>query len=163
MPAKTTEPVRRSRGFTLLELVVVIVILGAISVVIVPTFNGMISLRSAGWRDEVEAALRHAQKSAVAHRRLVCVTLAADAVSLQMATANPAASCDTDMPGPGGAPPFARSAHSPDTRIAPAGVLYFQPDGRATTDAAGSVAVTRTISMKDVPDLRIDGVTGFIR
>ena len=44
----------------------------------------------------------------------------------------------------------------------PAGTLYFQPDGRITSDGAGSSAANTTISIAGEPDLLVVGETGHV-
>lgn len=71
----------RQRGFTLVELVTIIVILGIVSAVALPRFfdNPVFESRMAA--DQVKSALRYAQKVAVASRGAVTVNIstAADA------------------------------------------------------------------------------------
>lgn len=63
-------------GFTLTELITVIVILGIISVVALPRFFTLSDFEDRGSADQVKAALRFAQKTAIAQHRNVNVTLA---------------------------------------------------------------------------------------
>lgn len=65
-----------SRGFTLLELVVVIVIVGVLGVAVTARFTGRDGFDSRGFYDTATATVRFAQKTAVAWRRpvFVCVT-----------------------------------------------------------------------------------------
>jgi MSHA pilin protein MshC len=54
------------RGYTVVELVVVIVILGVIAAIAGPRFFGTRTFAERGYADEVAAAMRYAQKIAVA-------------------------------------------------------------------------------------------------
>ena len=67
----------RSPGFTLIELVVIIVIVGALALVAGPRFMGNESFDSRRFYDKATAIVRFAQKTAVAWRRpvFVCVTV----------------------------------------------------------------------------------------
>jgi hypothetical protein len=121
-------------------------------------------LRDDAWRDQVLAALRYGQKSAVAHRRLVCVTVNSTSLSLRIASANPASSCNSDLRGPEGSAVFATNGDSSSTTaVAPAGVIYFQPDGRATSDGAGTTVSSRTVSMSGVSSITVNGETGYVQ
>jgi len=64
---------RRVTGFTLTELVVVIVIAGILSAVVYNKVD-VNSFKAEGSTDEVKAALRYAQKLAIAQRRNVYIT-----------------------------------------------------------------------------------------
>lgn len=113
---------RREAGFTMLELVVTIVILGILAAIAIPRFVGRNVFDERGYFDQVRTALRYGQKIAIAKRREVCVTVAAASVAL---TFNP-------VPG-SGAPCAAFAAvnlpGSSDPYIlpAPAGVAIVPP------------------------------------
>jgi MSHA pilin protein MshC len=64
------------RGFTLTELVVIIVIIGILAVSAIPRFFDNDAFQQRGAADQVKASLRFAQKVAVAQHRDVSVTLA---------------------------------------------------------------------------------------
>jgi MSHA pilin protein MshC len=66
----------RANGFTLIELVTVIVILGVLAAIAGPRFFGENIFRVRGYADEVATALRYAQKIAVASGCPVQVSLA---------------------------------------------------------------------------------------
>jgi MSHA pilin protein MshC len=154
-----------SQGFTMVELVVIIVILGVISAVILPKLDLASGLSEDARRDQVVAGLRYARQTAVSHRRLVCVTVGASSISLQIASANPATVCTTDLAGPDGTGVFASDlSDGTGNSVTPAGTIYFQPDGRVSTDGAGATIASRTIridaSLTNVIDLL--GETGYV-
>lgn len=63
----------RSAGFTIVELVVTLVIIGILAAIAIPRFQDTSAFTQRGFSDEVRAALRYAQKLAIAKRREVCV------------------------------------------------------------------------------------------
>ena len=153
----------RQRGFTMTELIIIMVLVGVLAVSVMPKLQATIALRDDSWRDGLVTAMRYAQKTAVSHRRLVCVSVADTSVTLTIASANPATSCDQNVTGPTGAAAFATADNSAMlTAVSPAGVLYFQPDGRVTSDGAGATASTRIISLTGTSSIAVRGETGHV-
>jgi MSHA pilin protein MshC len=157
MCAKSSE-----RGFTLLELVTVLLLVGILAVVAIPKLQGAVSFRDDGWHDQLVAALHYAQKMAVSHRRLVCASVGAAGVALSIASTNPATSCGVVLPGLDGQALAADSKGGAAASIGPAGTVFFQPSGRVTSDGAGSSSATRTISIAGQPDIVLIGETGHV-
>jgi len=75
---------RRARGFTLIELIMVIVLLGVLAVFAAPKLNLSI-FNERGFHDVTLAYLRYAQKTAIAQRRTVCVAFTSASASLRIA------------------------------------------------------------------------------
>lgn len=160
MPVHTPAP-RPAAGFTLPELLGVIVLTSVLAVFAMPSLDGVLGLRDEAWRGELIAALRQARQTAVAHRRLVCVSVATGGVALRIAAANPASDCGHPLPGPDGQSTFATGSGSA-TAVSPAGILYFQPDGRATTDPQGSLTGLWQISITGQTPITLQGETGHV-
>ncbi|HLA35692.1 MAG TPA: GspH/FimT family pseudopilin [Rhodocyclaceae bacterium] len=138
-------------GFTLIELIVVMVILGIMAIAIVPRFADKSVFESRGFRDETVSLLRYAQKSAVAQRRTVCVTVAATGVTLQIAAAAEATNCVVGDP-------LLTLPSTPRTGSGLAGDSFnFLPSG------ATSGANTLTLTVSGANDIQIDAVTGYVR
>ena len=110
----------------------------------------------------VVAALRHAQATAQSHRRLVCASVATGAVTLSIATSNPATACASALPGPDGGAAYASDDRGTATSVAPAGVLYFQPNGRITADGAGASATDRSVVIDGQDAIGIVAETGHV-
>ena len=166
MYATCTERVPRPRpprGFTAVELITVMVLVGVLAVVALPRLDAAMSLRSAAWRDQVQAGLLQARSLSQGHRRLVCVSLTTGELRLSMASANPASSCNTVINGLDGDARWAVDSHNIAVTVNPAGTLYFQPDGRITSDGAGAFSVSATISVAGESRLVLTGETGHVR
>lgn len=154
---------RRRRGFTAVELITVMVLVGVLAVVVLPRLDAALSLKGAAWRDQVQAGLLQARSLAQGHRRLVCVTVATGSVRLSMASANPASDCDTPVNGLDGDARWAVDPHAITLTASPSGTLYFQADGRVTSDGAGTAAVNTTIAVAGEASLVVTGETGHVR
>jgi MSHA pilin protein MshC len=150
-----------STGFTLPELLGVIVLTSVLAVFAMPSLDGVFGFRDEAWRGELIAALRNARQTAVAHRRLVCVSIATGGVSLRIAATNPASTCTDPLVGPDGQSVYATGSGTATT-LSPAGPLYFQPSGRATADAAGTSSATWQIGITGQTTITVLGETGHV-
>ena len=92
---------RRSRGFTLVELVLVIVMLGIISFVASGRISDRDQVNARGFADQVASTLRFAQKAAIAQRRNVYVNI--DTTNRRVrACLDTSSSCATPISSPAG-------------------------------------------------------------
>ena len=95
--------VRRQRGFTLIELIMVIIMLGVLAVFAAPRMFDSSDFYARGFHDETLALLRYAQKAAIAQRRTVCVTFSTTApasATLSIASAAALNACSISLIGP---------------------------------------------------------------
>lgn len=72
---------RHARGFTLVELVMIMVVIGILAAVALPRMDTSI-YRVLEFHDKTMTALRYAQKTATSHRRMVCVAFTTTTVTL---------------------------------------------------------------------------------
>lgn len=162
-PDAQRTPRRAARGFTVIELVAVMVLIGVVAVIGLPRLEAALAFRGDEWRDQVLAALRHAAATSQGHRRLVCATVATGAVTLTIATSNPATACAGALAGTDGNAAWARDSRGITTAVTPAGALYFQPDGRVTSDGAGTTATDRSIAISGQDAIVVVAQTGHVR
>lgn len=69
------------RGFTLIELIAVLVILGIVASVTATHLGDDTALNKRGFYDQVLSALRHAQQTAISQQRFVCVAFTQNSIS----------------------------------------------------------------------------------
>jgi MSHA pilin protein MshC len=134
-------------GFTLVELVTVIVIIGIIAVVAAPKFFSAQGFSERGYFDEVASALRYAQKLSVATQCLVQVNIAANRYDLFFPNDTDAdpTTCDVSPAVYGASPVRSPAGQDNFARAAPNGVVIgnlvvvFDAEGRPS--AGGMVAI----------------------
>ncbi len=141
----------RHHGFTLIELIMVLVLVGVLAVVLVPRLNTK-DFEARGFHDETLALLRYAQKTAIAQRRTVCVVFTNSTATLSIASAAGSNSCSVAVVGPqGGA--AAITARSSITYAATPTNFFFnalgQPSvGQSLQVASGGTALSLGITVE---------------
>lgn len=137
-------------GFTLIELIMVVVMLGVLAVFAAPRILNTGDFKARGFHDETLSLLRYAQKTAIAQRRTVCVALNDSGVTLTMDTATvPDGACDATL-----APPNAPRGGSGLS----GSVTAFQYSALGNTNQTSNVAIAIT----DSTPITIDAATGYV-
>jgi MSHA pilin protein MshC len=155
--AMSSHSCRQQRGFTLIELIMTIIIVGIISVVAIPRFTSNSVFQSRGFADQVQAALRYAQKTAIAQRRNVCVAFtlpAPSTISLTIANVSGVASpCVANLDFPEGG----------NTITAPTGIAFAALPADFSFNGQGSPSAGQTINVTGVTNgITIEAETGYV-
>ncbi len=77
------------RGFTMVELIVVIILIGILSAVGISRLSLITGYDEIAYRDSLKSTLEYARRTAVASRRVVCATVAGSALTLQIEETTP--------------------------------------------------------------------------
>ena len=153
-------PVRAGSGFTLIELVVTMIIVGVLAVVAMPKLNTN-TFDTTGFYQEVVSSVRYAQKEAIAKHRFVCVNLAVSSVTIRYAK-GATTTCDTELVSPRGVSPFTVTAKSGVT-LSPATSFLFDALGRPrTTGNAALGQLTVSITGDGTQSFVVEAETGYV-
>jgi MSHA pilin protein MshC len=142
-------------GFTLVELVVTLIIIGLLAAVIGPRFIGNDAFASRGFFDEAHSVVRYAQKTAIAWRRPVFVCVTATTVS-----AGTVSGCGSLVVHP--------ATGDPLTTTAPSGVTLtsasfsFDGGGRPNPNAQTTIAFTSGIAGDPARQIVVEAGTGYV-
>jgi MSHA pilin protein MshC len=160
IPANYMRPIEKIHGFTLVELIMVMIIIGILAVAVVPRMFDRKIYESRGFYDETLAALRYAQKSAIAQRRTTCVAFTSTTVTLKIVTAAGSTDCNTasglaNLVSPTGASPF--------TVTAKPGVAFSVIPNGVSFYASGQASNRRTIQVAGVAGIiTVEQATGYV-
>lgn len=161
-PGKSGYAPENHAGFTLVELIMTMVIIGVLAVVAAPRFFNNNVFQSRGFADQVQATLRYAQKEAIAQHRNVCVAFtlpAPSTIALRIASVDGAASaCDTDLIAPTGGAYLITAPAGIAFGAAPAPANFgFDALGRPNPNAAQTISITGATN-----GITIEAETGYV-
>jgi MSHA pilin protein MshC len=144
-----------NRGFSLVELIVVLVVMGVLAVVAMGKFGERAGFEARGYLEQAQALTRYAQKAAIAQRRSVFVMINAGSLAacFDAGCAEP-----VKDPGTGGAlslPAAAGVAFG----LAP-GSFSFDGLGRPNPD--GQYAVSVSVSGGGSSNFTVERETGYV-
>jgi len=150
------------RGFTLIELVTVVMLLGMLSVVLVPRAFNSQDFNTRGFHDETLAFVRYAHKTAIAQRRTVCLAFTTSSVALTIAPLPASSACTAALAGPTGQSPALLTARPGATYGAQPLDFGFNGLGQPV-DALGTLMPTQTLQVTGMaPALVVESVTGYV-
>jgi MSHA pilin protein MshC len=141
---------QNSDGFTLVELIVVLIIAGAIAVVAIPRLMGPTEFEAMGFYDSAQATVRYAQKVAIAQRRPVFVVI--DPSQVRLCYDGGCAAAVTDP-----------LRNQPFSTQAPGGIALagssFSFDGLGRPSSSATISVT---SSDGTRNFFVEAETGYV-
>jgi MSHA pilin protein MshC len=150
-------------GFTLVELVTTLVVLGIIAAVAGPRMFGPDAFKSRGFYDQATATVRYAQKIAIAQRRPVFVCVNAPAVG--DISVSYASGCAVQISDPDKNPGDTLKVSAPSgvslASNAPGGIFSFL-SGLGQTSAKVTITLNSTIADDPARSIVIENETGYV-
>ena len=148
------------RGFTMVELVAMMVIMGVLAAIAAPRFFERSIFDSRGFYDQVISTLRYAQKAAIAQHRFVCVAFTANRATLTYDPITPSAThtvaaCNANLTGPTGQAPYSVFSNNASFQGGAPAAFNFDALGRA------SVAMVITVNGYATP-ITVEAGTGYV-
>jgi MSHA pilin protein MshC len=145
----------KTSGFTLIELIIIMMIVSVLAIAAIPRLLGTQTFDARSFHDQTVAALRYAQKAAIAQRRTVCVTAGTGSITLTIASAAGSSTCDTSLAGPTGSSPFAINA--------PSGVSYSAAASFSFSSLGQPSGSTKIFQVNGVADsITVEQETGYV-
>ena len=143
--------ISHNAGFTLIELIAMMIIIGILAIAVLPRFADQSVFVSRGFHDETLSLLRYAQKTAIAQRRTVCISLNATGVTMTI---------DTDTPADGicNTSPTLPNIPRGGSGLAAGSVAAFQFTPLGSTDQTTNVAITIAGST----GITVEAATGYV-
>jgi MSHA pilin protein MshC len=152
----------KERGFTMVELIVVMVLVGILSAVALPNVTQAFAVKAPGYRDQVVGAIDFARKIAVAQRRHVCVSIAASTVTVTSDHGLPVNHTNGTCPSTLTLPSGSNVITAPSNITAsPTASIDFDAEGRPVTGAPVTITMTDS-SVSQTASLTVEAESGYV-
>lgn len=147
---------RLHRGFTLVELITTMIVLGILAAYAIPKFGGRHGFESRGFADQLLALLQDARRTAISQHRIICVSASGSSVTVTRAAKATDATCDGAMPNPHASGNYELPVPPAVAAFVPARSVNFDSLGRPSGDLVFAV-----IGEEGNFSLTIEAETGY--
>lgn len=150
----------RQTGFTLVELVMIILLVGILSIVAIPHFANRDTYDASGFAEETRAILRLAQKTAIGQHRNVSVNfdVAHQSLTACYDTAYPCASPVADPSG------GAAMSVAPNSNVAfTSTVAQLSFDWRGSPNGTAATVTVSPVAGGTATSVGVDADTGYVQ
>ncbi|HEX6364186.1 MAG TPA: prepilin-type N-terminal cleavage/methylation domain-containing protein [Albitalea sp.] len=154
----------RTGGFTLPELTAVLLLAAILATVALPRMLDRGGFAARGAADFIASSMRYAQKSAIAMRRNVCVTVGTERLAISVAAdAGSAQPCAAALADPATGWPFDSRPYDGGATVATPATLVFDALGRplASPGVALAAPLALTVNGHAAP-IRLEPETGYV-
>lgn len=155
-----------SRGFTMVELVLVLTIAGVLAAVMGPRMVDRSAFQTHGGAAEIRTALRYAQKLAMAKNREVCVAIAANVLKLTFDDSPnpspPPGVCKLPVDRPGESSAAYIVTMPAGITLTPATTFRFNGQGRPTSDTAVLWNAAVPLTVGGSAQVTVEPETGYV-
>jgi len=146
-------------GFTLLELVIVIVISGILSFMAIGRLNDTGEVNAHGFAEQVASTLRFAQQAAVSQRRLIYINASASNGSVT-ACLDSALACAQPLSAPGGSN---LAVQAPASVTLTSTAAQFSFDGLGRPSVASQIQIVVTAADGQRFNVTVEPDSGYVR
>ena len=152
---------RRESGFTIVELVAVMVIVGIIAAVSAPRFVGADAFEARGSYGTLTSALRYAQKTAIAQRKTVYASVNTSARVVCLGYTN---DCSSAVLDPATQTAYTKTLSSNVNITASASTIGFDGLGRPVPNTTATLTIQNTVvPSESTRPITIEQDTGYVR
>lgn len=148
------------RGFSLVELIAVIVITGVLAAVATPRFIGNDAFAARGAYGTLLSALRFAQKTAVAQRTNVAVNI--DTTTRVVCLGYGSAGCGTPVLDPATRAAYSKTLPATVNLTRTANPIVFNGLGAQTSGSTITVTVQNNVVTETARTISIEQNTGYV-
>ncbi|MDO9150391.1 MAG: prepilin-type N-terminal cleavage/methylation domain-containing protein [Methylotenera sp.] len=151
----------RHNGFTVVELVAVIVIVGIIAAVAAPRFIGRDAFDARGAYGTLISALRYAQKTAIAQRTNVFVNINLSARTICLGYTN---TCIPAVIDPATLAPYAKTLPNGVSLASTSPIIAFDGLGRPIPNAQATFQIQNAVvPTESIRTITVEAETGYVR